>query len=79
VGHAFFDHQLSLNLTVGYNAVTVASTDRQIVGRLGASYNTVHWGVFTLALSTNAYDYGNPAAGKAYSEQQESLQYSIRF
>ncbi len=79
VGHSFFDGHLSANATIGYNAVSIGGTDRQITGRLSASYNTVHWGVFTLALSSNSYDYGNPGAGNAYTERQESLQYNIRF
>jgi len=79
VGHSFFDNRLTTSATIGFNSVSVASTDQQISGRLSASYNTQGWGVFTLSVSTNSYDYGNAAIGKPYSEQQGSLQYSISF
>ncbi len=79
VGHSFFENHLTTSATIGFNAVSVAATDQQITGRLSAAYNTQRWGVFTLSLSTNSYDYANTAANKPYSEQQGSLQYSISF
>jgi hypothetical protein len=79
VGHSFFDNHLSTSATIGFNSVSVASTDQQVTGRLSVSYNTQAWGVFTLSLSTNSYDYGNTTTSKPYSEQQGSLQYSISF
>ena len=79
IGHAFFENHMTTSASIGFNSVSVLSTDQQITGRLSASYNTQGWGVFTIALSTNSYDYGNTASNKPYSEQQGSLQYNINF
>jgi hypothetical protein len=79
VGHSFFDNRLTASASIGINSVSVASTDQQVTGRLSASYNTQGWGVFTVSLSTNSYDYGNTTSSKPYSEQQGSFQYTISF
>ncbi len=79
VSHSFFDNHMTASATIGFNSVSVASTDQQVTGRLSASYNTRSWGVFTFSASTNSYDYGNTTSNKPYSEQQGSLQYSISF
>lgn len=79
VSYPFFDNRLSTSATIGLNSVSIASTDKQLTGRLSASFNTMGWGVFTFSVSTNSYDYGNPASGAPYSEQQGNLQYSINF
>ncbi len=77
IGYAFFDQRLMTTATVGYNVVSSSSTDKQIMARLSASYNTMGWGTFTITLSSNAYDYGNADVAKSYSEYQGTLLYSV--
>lgn len=77
VGYSFFNNLLSTSLTFGYNVVTVRSDDGQFNGRFSASYNTKTLGTFTLSLTSNNYNYGDPASGSSYGEYQGSLTYSI--
>ena len=79
VGHSFFENHLSTSASIGFNVVSVTGTDKQVSGRINATYNTMGWGSFTVSLSTNSYNYGNAATGSAYSEQQGSIQYNISF
>ncbi len=76
---SFFDGFLSANLTLGYNLFTVNSTNGQFVARLGGSLNLAKWGTVSLMLTTNRFNYSDPAAGKSYGEYQGSLSYSMHF
>ena len=79
LGRSFFDGTLSTSATFGYNLFTVTSTSGQFVVRISGSYNLGKSGTLSLMLSSNRFDYSDPAAGQSYGEYQGSLAYSIRF
>lgn len=79
VGRSFLKGVLSTSATLGYNLFTVTSTSGQVVVRINASWNLGKSGTISLMLSSNRFNYSDPAAGQSYGEYQGSLVYNMHF
>ena len=79
VGQSFFDGKLSLSGGGTYSRISAFSKDKQFAGRLNASYSLDQAGMFTLSISTNAYNFGAAAGQPNFTESQAVLQYGLSF
>lgn len=78
-GRSFLDGMLSTSATLGYNLFTVNTTSGQVVARISGSWNLGKSGTISLMLSSNRFNYSDPAAGQSYGEYQGSLVYNMHF
>jgi hypothetical protein len=79
LGYSFFDNRLSTSVTGGYTVVHTTGDDGQFTGRLTLGYSPGTWGIFTLSISTNTYNFDSGSTSPSYREHMGSLQYSYSF